>query len=494
MEEYQYESEGQSNQSSQFVTFSLDGEEFGVPIAFVKEIVRVPEITRIPLAPVFVDGVANLRGNILPVINLRQRFGLPQEAQNDDNRAVVIEVNGKLTGLMVDRVSEVLRVSRESVELPPAVVATNIDSAYLRGIAKLDNGHRLVLLLDIDRVIPAMEMEAAYQQAGQMVEKQQGDRLRSSEGQLVEEIQLVTFQAAEEEYAIEIMHVQEIIRVTEISRVPRSPDFIEGVVSLRNQLLPIVNLRKRFGMSAVNLNDDSRVIVVRLGDVITGLQVDSVSEVLSIQKTSFEAPPPILSQGQASQLKGVAKLDEGKRLIMLLDVQEVLSTAEMSQLEALSTNSEAAKTDEGSARQTLDVEQFVSFRVENEEFGVSIQKVQEIVWLPEITRVPHTPYYVEGIVNLRGNVLPVIDIRKRFGLPEVADTDSTSIVVVDIEGRKTGMIVDTVSEVLRFNQGGIEPPPAVVTGVDVSFIQGIGKLNNGQRMLIILDLERVLAV
>jgi purine-binding chemotaxis protein CheW len=474
-------------EESQLVTFFLDNEEFGVPIAFVKEIVRIPEITRIPRAPSFVEGVANLRGNILPMINLRQRFGLVEEERSDDSRAVVIEIGGRLTGLMVDRVSEVMRVTRDSVEAPPAVVASNVDSAYLSGIAKLEQGKRLVLLLDIERVIPSVDLESAYQHNGQT-----GKAQEETTRQIVEEQQLVTFIADGEEYAIEIMNVQEIIRVADISRVPRAPEFIEGVVSLRNQLLPIVNLRKRFGLAAVALDDDSRVIVVKLKGVFTGLQVDAVSEVLSVPKTAFEPPPSILSATQTSQLQGVVKLDEGKRLIMLLNIQQVLSTAEIGQLEAMASEGDGTQAEENSVRQSIDVQQFVSFRVENEEFGVTIQQVQEIIWLPEITRVPHAPHYVEGIVNLRGNVLPVIDIRKRFSLPKVEVTDSTSIVVVDIDGRKTGMIVDTVSEVLRLPKDCIEPPPAVVTGVDASFIKGIGKLNNGQRMLIILDLSRVL--
>jgi len=303
------------------------------PIAFVKEIVRIPEITRIPRSPVFVEGVANLRGNILPIINLRQRFGLSEEERSDDNRAVIIEIGGHFSGLMVDRVSEVMHVTQDSVEPPPQIVASNIDSSYLRGIAKLDHGKRLVLLLDIERVIPAVELEAALQQAGQAGDKQQG-----AVRQVVDEQQLVTFQAAGEEYAIEIMNVQEIIRITEISRIPKAPPFIEGVVALRNQLLPIVNLRKRFGLTTVALDDDSRVIVVKLGGVITGLQVDAVSEVLSVPKTAFEAPPPILSAGEASHLQGVAKLEDGKRLIMLLDIQQVLSTTEIGQLEAMAAN------------------------------------------------------------------------------------------------------------------------------------------------------------
>jgi len=480
----------QALNETQLVTFVLAGEEFGLPINVVKEIVRVPEVTRIPRTPAFVEGVANLRGNILPILNLRQRFDLPAEERTDDNRAVVIEVSGRLTGLLVDRVSEVIRVPNGSIEPPPPVIASTVDSAYLHGVAKLAEGKRLVLLLDIERVMPSAEVAAAVKQAAQAGAAGQATETLQRQAQAEE--QLVSFRLAGEEYAVEIMNVQEIIRVAEIARVPKTPDFVEGVVTLRNRLLPIVNLRKRFGLPAVELDDDSRVIVINLGGAITGLQVDAVSEVLRVPKDSVEAPPRILSASEADHLRGVAKLDSGKRLIMLLNVNRLLSADELGQLQTLAGEAQPAQAGVEAGRQALDEEQFVGFRVENEEFGVNIQQVQEIIWLPEITKVPRAPTYVEGIVNLRGSVLPVLDIRKRFGLAVTAATDSTSIVVVDIDGHKTGVIVDSVSEVLRFSRDAIEPPPPIVKGVDASFVKGVGKLEGGQRMLIILELSRVL--
>jgi purine-binding chemotaxis protein CheW len=474
----------------QLVTFTLARGEFGVPIELVKEIVRVPEITRVPKAPAFVEGIANLRGNVWPVVNLRQRFDLPLEERTDDNRVVVIEIKGRMTGMVVDLVSEVMRISRDSVEPAPAVVASAVDSAYLQGVIKLQEGKRLILLLDIENILPSLEM-AGDVSGGHGATQANAQATR----QVVDEEQLVGFVLSGEEYAVEIANVQEIIRVTEISQVPQAPDFVEGVMALRSRLLPIINLRKRFGLPAVEVNDDSRIIVVNLNGMITGIQVDAVSEVLSVPRDAIQAPPAILSRDEADQLRGVAKLDDGRRLIMLLDVKRLLSLTELSQLEDVGSTqtADASAADQTSRRQIADEEQYVSFRVEDEEFGVNIHQVQEIIWLPEITRVPRAPHYVEGMVNLRGNVLPVVSVRKRFELQEAEPTDSTSIVVVDIEGSKTGIIVDSVSEVLRFSGDAVEPPPAVVGNVNTSFVRGVGKLQNGQRMLLILDLPCLLA-
>jgi len=135
--------------------------------------------------------------------------------------------------------------------------------------------------------------------------------------------------------------------------------------------------------------------------------------------------------------------------------------------------------------------QLVSFNLGDEEYGVDILRVQEINRMVHITRVPKAPEFVEGVINLRGKVIPIVDLRKRFGLQAKPHDKNTRIIVVDIDGRTVGLIVDGVSEVLRFSMDTIEPPPPMVTGVDAEYIWGVGKLED--RLLILLDLSKVLA-
>ena len=132
----------------------------------------------------------------------------------------------------------------------------------------------------------------------------------------------------------------------------------------------------------------------------------------------------------------------------------------------------------------------VVFTLTNEHYGVNIAAVSEIIMLQPITFVPRAPAFVEGVTNLRGKVLPVIDLRKRFGLAVQESTRDTRIVVAEINHVSVGMIVDAVNEVLRVPAGSIEPPSPVVTTVDSAFISGIAKV--GTRLIILLDLERVL--
>ena len=135
--------------------------------------------------------------------------------------------------------------------------------------------------------------------------------------------------------------------------------------------------------------------------------------------------------------------------------------------------------------------QLVVFKLADENYGIDIASVESIIKLQAITRVPHAPEFVEGVINLRGTVIPVMDLRKRFGLPYGKETNETRIVVVELNGLTVGMIVDAVTEVLRVPDEAIEPPSALVATLDAAFITGIAKV--GQRLVIILDLTKVLS-
>ncbi len=135
--------------------------------------------------------------------------------------------------------------------------------------------------------------------------------------------------------------------------------------------------------------------------------------------------------------------------------------------------------------------QLVSFVVENEEFGVDILKVQEIIRTVEITRVPKSPEFVEGVINLRGRIVPVIDLRKRFGISKKERDNETRIIVVELTDKVVGFLVDKVKEVIRVEKSIIEPPPDLTTSVNANYITGVAKLQD--RLLILLDLDKVLS-
>jgi purine-binding chemotaxis protein CheW len=140
--------------------------------------------------------------------------------------------------------------------------------------------------------------------------------------------------------------------------------------------------------------------------------------------------------------------------------------------------------------QTEELLQLVSFTIGNEEFGLDIQSIQEINRVAEITRVPNSPDFVSGVINLRGKVIPIIDLRKRFGFPKKENDKNTRIIVVELADMIVGFVVDSVREVIRIPKNITEPPPAIVAGIGSEYITAVAKLED--RLLILLDLENIL--
>lgn len=134
--------------------------------------------------------------------------------------------------------------------------------------------------------------------------------------------------------------------------------------------------------------------------------------------------------------------------------------------------------------------QLVVFELADETYGVDIYQVREIIRVPNVTKIPRTPDFVEGVINLRGGVIPVLDLRQRFGLPPRDVSNDARIVIVELGDQRVGMRVDRVSEVLRAEAGQIEPPSPYIAGADTRFVTGIARL--GDALVILLDLNLIL--
>ena len=472
----------------QLVTFHLGNDEFGVDIMHVREIIRLTEVTHIPQAPSYVEGVCNLRGSILPIIDGRARLGMSRRQRDESTRVLVLDVGGKVTGIVVDRVSEVLSVSSADIEAPPAVIQ-DMDVAFLNGMVKLNDGKRIIMALNLSSIVTVKQIEDIKQEALTIATTRTDSVVRTE----IEEDQLVTFLLGQEEYAFDIMHVKEIIRVQKITTLPNVADYIEGVVAIRNHMLPIINMRMFFGLENIPINDQARIIIVDLGQMSVGFRVDKVSEVVSISHNVIEPPPLIFSDEEAGQIRGVAKLNDGKRLLMCLNATKLLPAEVIQNLSGETTAEERVAVKQNNS--IIEEEQLVTFKLGDEEFAIKITDVQEINRMTEITHMPNAPVYIDGLVNLRGNIIPALNLRRRFGLPEKQRDDATRIIIVDVGNRKTGVVVDAVSEVLRFESSLVEETPQIVSeDLDAKYISGVGKLNGGKRMVMIIDLAQVLRI
>lgn len=484
----------QEQDDNQFVTFIVEGEVFASPMGPVQEIIRVPTMARVPLAPSSLLGLANLRGRVLPIVNLRRIFGLADVADNDATRALVINLGAPL-GFVVDRVASVIAVSEDQIE-PVSSISSTIRSDMLTGVVRLPSG-QLVMVLDFARIIAeefsAMAVNA--RQAGQL-EGRSGDEDEEleDEGKETDEFQLVSFSVDGQEYAADIEAVQEIVQMPERTVVvPNAPRHVLGLMTLRERLLPLVSLRAMLGLPMAGEGDTQRVVVLGLnGGNAVGVVADTVDEVLRVPRNLVEPLPGLLSQGSGiDEISSVCRLNGGQRLVSVIDTERMFDNAELraalshsARLEDTMTAQNAGDGDEDILE---DEEQVVVFRLGSEEFGVPIAAVQEIVRVPDaLTRVPKAPHFVEGVINLRGSVLPVMDQRRRLGLGEVPRNDRQRIMVYLFNGMRMGFIVDAVSEVLKIPRNAIESSPRL-SGEQQRILGRVANLEKQKRIIMLVD-------
>jgi purine-binding chemotaxis protein CheW len=475
----------------QFVTFQIGQETYAVPLTEVREIIRLPEMVEVPMALSSFLGLANLRGSVLPILNLRQILGVKDAVHDDSTRVVVID-NGKAVGFVVDRMARVVAAEPREIETI-AGIRSSVDAALLEGIIRREAA--MIMILDTARLTRGPIGTAAR---GSTAARDDGapanDHRR--EGAVGAEIQLVAFEVDNQEYALPIESVQEIVQVPRtINAIANARGHVLGVLNLRDRLLPLVSLRSMFGMAPTAIGERSRIVVVGRRGRSIGLVVDAVREVLRVPLSLVDSLPAPWSSGPGlREIDQICRIDGGKRLVAILLADRLLASSGVQ--DALGGVAAPAPGDEmtqAASRPTDEQEQYVVFRVADAEYGVPIDVVQEIVRIPDqLTRVPRSPHFIEGVVNLRGAVLPVIDQRRRFSLPDMARNDRQRIIVFTIRGVRTGCIVDSVSEVLKILRSQISSAPDVATSAD-SGVSRVANLVAAKRMILMLDVERLLS-
>jgi purine-binding chemotaxis protein CheW len=475
--------------TQQFVTFFSGEEVFAADMSPVKEIIRVPQVVRVPLAPAALEGLANLRGKILPIISLRRLFGFSELEHDDSTRALVIDV-GQPLGFVVDRVSSVMGVDAGHIE-DVGSISTTVNTEVLSGLIKDAGGHATIMVLDFAKLIQKEFSQIAAITKNPSVAGVAQVQVQSEEEDSSDELQLVSFNVEGQEYAIAIEDVQEIVQVPEeVIHVPHSESHVLGVMTLRNRLLPLVRLRRIFGLPDSDLDEKSRIVVLTLNGVSVGVVVDAVSEVLRVSKSGVDALPEMLArEGNLAEVTAICRLEDGKRLVSIMTARNLFDHSALK--EALNTVKESEQESSTEATEVDDDldddEQVVVFRLDKEEFGAPIASVQEIVRVPEeLVRVPQAPSFVEGVINLRGTVLPVIDLRLRLGLKQVERTDRQRIMVFLISDVRTGFIVDQVAEVLKIPKSAIEPAPQLSNEQSL-LLSRMANLEKQKRMVQLLD-------
>jgi len=487
-----------SENAQQWTVLEIGGQLFALEIERMEEIVDHLDITPAPGTPSFLLGLANLRGSILPVLDTHDRLG-----GGGGNKApreyVLVRSGSRSMGIAVDRVLGILGAGESHVQPLSEAMGLGQGEMFVRGAFRSETYGALVLSLDIDSLC-RFELPAA------LADRPASSRLTpiaqdpgSAPGQKPEDAggRMLSFEVAGTEYGLALEHLLRIIPYAPPVVTPHRVPGVAGMVADGGQTLPVLDLRQLLGPDAgakVPGTLSRYILVLTMGGRPVGLAVDRLRKIMAARGSGSGNGT---GTDLGSPVKDIIRTDGGRQLLFVLNPEALLDSKTSVLLERFggdgSMASFRAGPDAATGREGEEDEEqeaYVCFGLGDAKYAVPMNRVREVSLVGEVTSVPQAPVHIVGLVNLRGAILPAIDLRARLGLPMEEHSSRCAkearILVAAIGDQLCGLLVDRVYKPLYLTRRLIEPLPGSCRVDDVSCcIQGVAKMDGGESALLL---------
>lgn len=303
---------------------------------------------------------------------------------------------------------------------------------------------------------------------------------------------LVVFQVGEGTYAFRLVNVREIVRLEGLRSIPHASEHVVGVCSLRGHVLPVIDLRSCFRMPRKTHDEDTKMIVVEVQGDLAGMVTDRVLEVTGVEESEVMAPPSVLGNHGEGFVTGIVMRDG--RILMVLDAEKLIRVQsadpgfEGNQGHKVQAADHEPARSGGQGRQ----EKIVAFRIDDGEYGIAIDRVREIHHVDRIVSVPGMPGFVSGMAGLRGEMIPLVDMRALFGIAGDSRHPPSKFLVVERDKERIGLLVDAVSEVLGVSEERFKAASRLLEAESQKrFVDRICKLDDGNRHVMMVNVNAV---
>lgn len=491
------EPEEPKNDADIFGTFQIGGNEFAVSVMSIQEVVNRPaEFTNIPLSPDYLLGLFNLRGLIIPVVDLRAIFGLPKNDENaSESKVAIIEHGEHCFGLLVDRTGDVFN-ARDVDQNTVSRVRGDVREAIIGGVFKLDGGRRLIQMLDPFELLKLEKLPRVSGTHHSALTRRKRGRRK----------QCISFQVGDCVCAFDMKSIKEIVELQAIDNTALAHGWTLGAIDLRGSTVPVIDFRVFLGKKEPTpahelAGKGHKLIVMRLGDNLISLLVDSISNIVSYFDDDLIGFPGVGIERTEMFLGCLA--NDQDNMVLLLDHNRILDDAELADItmghSTLFSDEDAHGNSVSESEDTGTKRTLITFSV-GSKFALDIESVNEVISFPEtIVHPPSLPSFIEGMVNLRGELIPIINLRSLYRLDAI-DPKITKLLVFTCNEKKYGIMVDTVDSIVSLNGRTSSSLPRINDGgrgfdisSDVKEAILLDSDNEDERSLMILDLDMVIS-
>ena len=448
-------------QIQEILIIKNNSESFGISTQDINQIFRVPDIMPLPLRPKEVRGLSVLGGNIATVLDVNILLGIEKVNENDEHSRLLSLTNEhSVNALLVSDVYNTVTIKEEHIEYidraDDAVVAIYKHKDLIVQILSLD-----ALFAKIKKVdIKAKEVREAKVKERKVVEAPSK--------------RFLIFKMSKERFAIDIDFLQEIILAeTTFTEITGSREEVVGLITLRDDLMTVIDLRTYYGFEKLK-SDKNRILITTVNSKTLGLLVDEIIDIKNFLDKDIEY---MGNEFDKSKVSGV--LHDNNSLISFLDDSVIC--------DLIQVNESYIDTKENFESQTLNDEdalEVIIFKLEDKEYAFEVDKVAEIIDSVTPTGVAMTDKKIDGVINIRGQIVPVISLFKILGISEKSVIDS-KIIVTEIDNDKVGFVVESVSDILKVNQTDIKPQ-------EDELLTDVLHLEAGTRLVMKMDIEKMI--
>ena len=478
-----------NNLENEFLIFKIKDFLFCIPAFEVDEIIKPIEITKVPKTPDYFEGIINLRGDVISIINSGIRLNLDRVSISEESRFIIFEIHGVKSGIVVDKVETVVELNK-LLNVDFTKYDNSVFQKYIADVCIFpEKRENEIFLINIEKVIIDSDYFKKNGIKSNLHKKLSSNSKNTNEYKVENKIPYLYFELKKDYYCIKINSAEEVLNFPEITSAPDLPEFIIGMFFWRDILIPVIDINKRLAFDKVD--SSVSMLVVQIEGFYCGIPLPNYPEMIYLDEHKIKPPPKNKNKNKLQSISGVFSINFNSKnnMFLVLDTKELFYSSE---LDSLKTFGNTQKI-ENSVTTLNELVSHLIFKTGCEYFALPLMEIEEILGQLKVIKVPDAPIFVEGIVNIRGEILCMIDLNKRLGINTGKNNTSSLNIVLTIKNIKTVLQVDEIIGIWHSSDNEIQNPPENITDEGISFIKGVLRDKIHNRMLIILNHQELLS-